>query len=85
MKLTYTAGPYDTNIAKFKLDLPQQLPSRLSTLQKACTAKRRSKPTPRPVPPASMIGPQRDDAADPGRAGRARCTSYPTAARSSPK
>jgi hypothetical protein len=38
VKLTYPAGPYDANIAKVKVDLPKQLPSRLTTLQKACTA-----------------------------------------------
>jgi hypothetical protein len=38
VKLTYPEGPYDANIAKVKVDLPKQLPSRLTTLQKACTA-----------------------------------------------
>jgi hypothetical protein len=38
VKLTYPAGPFDANIAKVKVDLPKQLPSRLTTLQKACTA-----------------------------------------------
>ncbi len=38
VKLTYPAGPYDANIAKVKVDLPKQLPARLTTLQKACTA-----------------------------------------------
>jgi hypothetical protein len=38
VKLTYPAGPYDANIAKVKVDLPKQLPSRLTTLQKACPA-----------------------------------------------
>ena len=36
VKLTYPEGPYDANIAKVKVDLPKQLPSRLTTLQKAC-------------------------------------------------
>jgi uncharacterized repeat protein (TIGR01451 family) len=38
VKLTYPAGPYDANIAKVKVDLPKQLPSKLPTLQKACPA-----------------------------------------------
>jgi hypothetical protein len=39
VKLTYPTGALgkDTNIAKVKVDLPRQLPSRLTTLQKACT------------------------------------------------
>jgi hypothetical protein len=37
-KVTYPTGAQGTeaNIAKFKVDLPKQLPSRLTTLQKAC-------------------------------------------------
>jgi hypothetical protein len=40
VKLTYPTGSLgkDANIAKVKVDLPKQLPSRLTTLQKACTA-----------------------------------------------
>jgi hypothetical protein len=40
VKLTYPRGALgnDANIARVKVDLPRQLPSRLSTLQKACPA-----------------------------------------------
>ncbi len=39
-KVTYPAGSVgsEANIARVKVDLPKQLPSRLTTLQKACTA-----------------------------------------------
>jgi hypothetical protein len=55
VKLTYPTGPFDANIAKVKVDLPKQLPSRLTTLQKACTA-RVFEANPANCPAASLIG-----------------------------
>jgi hypothetical protein len=55
VKLTYPSGPFDANIAKVKVDLPKQLPSRLTTLQKACTAAT-FEANPANCPAASIVG-----------------------------
>jgi hypothetical protein len=55
VKLGYEAGPYDANIAKVKVELPKALPSRLTTLQKACTAQVFDA-NPAQCPAASVIG-----------------------------
>ncbi|HTA15863.1 MAG TPA: hypothetical protein VK781_13490 [Solirubrobacteraceae bacterium] len=55
VKLSYPAGPFDANIAKVKVDLPKQLPSRLTTLQQACPA-RTFNANPASCPPASIVG-----------------------------
>jgi hypothetical protein len=55
VKLTYPAGPYDANIARVKVDLPKQLPSRLTTLQQACPAKT-FEANPAACPSASIVG-----------------------------
>jgi hypothetical protein len=55
VKLTYPAGPYDANIAKVKVDLPKQLPSRLTTLQQACPAQT-FEANPAACPAASIVG-----------------------------
>ncbi len=56
-KLTYPNVPQgtDADIAKVKVELPKQLPSRLTTLQKACTAKQ-FEANPAGCPPESKIG-----------------------------
>ncbi len=56
-KLTYPSVPQgtDADIAKVKVELPKQLPSRLSTLQKACTAAQ-FESNPAACPAASKIG-----------------------------
>jgi hypothetical protein len=53
-KLTFPSGAY-ANIAKVKVDLPKQLPSRLTTLQKACTAAV-FQANPVNCPPESRVG-----------------------------
>jgi hypothetical protein len=55
--LTYPQGPQGAyaNIHSVKVDLPKQLPSRLTTLQKACTAAQ-FESNPAGCPAASVIG-----------------------------
>jgi hypothetical protein len=55
VKLTYPAGPFDANISKVKVDLPKQLPSRLTTLQKACPSATFNT-NPAACPSASIVG-----------------------------
>ena len=56
-KLSYPAGSVgnEANIARVKVDLPKQLPSRLTTLQKACTAAT-FEANPANCPAASIVG-----------------------------
>jgi hypothetical protein len=57
VKLTYPKAPFGSqaNIKSVKVDLPKQLPSRLTTLQKACTAAQ-FEANPAGCPPASIVG-----------------------------
>jgi uncharacterized repeat protein (TIGR01451 family) len=57
VKLTYPSAPFGSqaNIKRVKVDLPKQLPSRLTTLQKACTAAQ-FETNPAGCPAASFIG-----------------------------
>jgi hypothetical protein len=54
VKLSYPTGA-QANISKVKVDLPKQLPSRLTTLQKACTAAQ-FEANPAGCPAASRVG-----------------------------
>ncbi len=56
-KLSYPAASVgnEANIARVKVDLPKQLPSRLTTLQKACTAAQ-FETNPAGCPAASIVG-----------------------------
>jgi hypothetical protein len=57
VKLTYPSAPFGSqaNIKQVKVELPKQLPSRLTTLQKACTAVQFNT-NPAGCPSASIIG-----------------------------
>jgi hypothetical protein len=57
VKLTYPSAPFGSqaNVRQVKVELPRQLPSRLPTLQKACTAAQFGA-NPAGCPPASIVG-----------------------------
>ncbi len=57
VKLTYPQAPFGSqaNLARVKVELPKQLPSRLSTLQKACTT-RQFEANPAGCPATSIVG-----------------------------
>jgi hypothetical protein len=55
VKLSYPLGPKLANIAKVKVELPKQLPSRLTTLQQACP-EQTFNTNPESCPAASRVG-----------------------------
>jgi hypothetical protein len=57
VKLAYPSASFGTqaNIKQVKVELPKQLPSRLTTLQKACTSAQ-FEANPAGCPPASVVG-----------------------------
>ena len=57
VKLSYPQAPLDTqaNVKRVKVELPKQLPSRLTTLQKACTSAQ-FEANPSGCPAASVVG-----------------------------
>jgi hypothetical protein len=55
LHIKVASGPTQANIAKVKVDLPQQLPSRLTTLQRACPAPT-FRSNPGGCPTASVVG-----------------------------
>ncbi len=86
VKLTYPKAVFGSqaNIKSVKVDLPKQLPSRLTTLQKACTAAQ-FQANPAGCPAASIVGHATAiTPIDPSPADRSRVLRRPTAARSSP-
>jgi hypothetical protein len=57
VRLAYPTAPFGSqaNISRVAVDLPKQLPSRLKTLQKACSAAQ-FEANPAGCPPASVVG-----------------------------
>ena len=78
LQVKIVSGPGQANIAKVKVDLPKQLPSRLKTLQKACDATV-FEADPAACPAASIVGSGDGGYAD--ARGRAQRTRLPGVAR----